>query len=280
MIIKLDNREKDLIEIIQKNIDTIEMFKDIQVIVEVLPLGDIILNDGEKDIIIFERKTIKDLASSIRDGRYTEQSYRLNGSNIHNHNVIYLIEGDMTKFQSFNRSVTKSAIYSSIISMLLFKGFSVYRSQYLEESAYIICNFAYKIKKSLNENKKLYYNNLLDTETEQTDENQSQQIENIDVEPEITEKNYVNVIKKTKKDNITPENIGEIMLCQIPSVSSTTALAVMKKFNNINNLIKHINEDENCLDNITYLDTKNKSRKINKNSIKNIFLFLKNNNIN
>ena len=45
---------------------------------ERLPLGDIILHDPrqgqQKDIVIFERKTLADLAASIRDGRYKEQS--------------------------------------------------------------------------------------------------------------------------------------------------------------------------------------------------------------
>jgi ERCC4-type nuclease len=285
MLIKIDNREKDLIEVIKKNISSIDTFKDIGIEISALPLGDVIINDGEKDVVIFERKTIRDLAASIRDGRYTEQSYRLNGSNIHNHNVIYLIEGDIAKFSSFNNSITKAAIYSSLSSILLFKGFSVLRSQYLEESAFIICNCAYKIKKSLGESKRLYYLNSIDTETvikthSNNEESEDISQENSEMNAQFTDKSYVHVIKKTKKENITPENIGEIMLCQIPSVSIVTALAVMKKFKSFNHLVMEINANEKCLDDICYLDNKNKSRKIGKNCIKSIFLFLKNNNIN
>ena len=39
--------------------------------------------------------------------------------------------------------------------------------------------------------------------------------------------------KRIKKDNLTPANIGEIMLAQIPSVSSVSAAAIMHKFSNI-----------------------------------------------
>lgn len=48
---------------------------------ERLPLGDIILHDpvSDKDIVLFERKTLNDLAASIQDGRYKEQSFRLLG---------------------------------------------------------------------------------------------------------------------------------------------------------------------------------------------------------
>ena len=44
------------------------------------------------------------------------------------------------------------------------------------------------------------------------------------------EKKYVDVIKKEKKKNITPENIGEIILSQIPGVSSHTSKVIMKNF--------------------------------------------------
>ena len=43
-------------------------------------------------------------------------------------------------------------------------------------------------------------------------------------------KSYSSVVKKVKKDNITADNIGEIMLCQIPGISSTTAGAIMTHF--------------------------------------------------
>ena len=44
-------------------------------------------------------------------------------------------------------------------------------------------------------------------------------------------------IKKVKKENITEDNIGEIMLCQIPGISSVTSLAIMEKFKTIS---KHL----------------------------------------
>ena len=48
-----------------------------------------------KLIILIERKSLNDLESSIKDGRYSEQSIRLNSSEIHNHNIYYLIEGNI-----------------------------------------------------------------------------------------------------------------------------------------------------------------------------------------
>lgn len=72
---------------------------------ERLPLGDIILHDPaqEKDIVLFERKTLADLAASIRDGRYKEQSFRLiesaTTSGFNTHHIVYIIEGDLLEIR-------------------------------------------------------------------------------------------------------------------------------------------------------------------------------------
>jgi hypothetical protein len=89
-----------------------------------------------------------------------------------------------------------------------------------------------------------------------------------------TEKDYVNVVKKVKKDNITPDNIGEIMLCQIPGISSVTALVVMEKYKTIPNLIKELETNNDCMKDLSYTNTKGQVRKINKTCIANIVKFL------
>ena len=92
--------------------------------------------------------------------------------------------------------------------------------------------------------------------------------------PSMSEKDYINVVKKVKKDNITPDNIGEIMLCQIPGISSVTALAVMDKYKTIPNLIKEIELNNDCMKDLSYTNTKGQVRKINKTCISNIIKFL------
>ena len=135
MIIQVDTREKDLI--IQMNIliSTIPLFKDIKLVVESLPLADIIFVDEETTNLelFIERKSVSDLLSSIKDGRYEEQSYRLNGLNHHNHNVIYLVEGDVNKVNRFkDSSMEKLTLYSAIFSLNYYKGFSVIRTFNIE----------------------------------------------------------------------------------------------------------------------------------------------------
>jgi ERCC4-type nuclease len=269
MIVKVDIRETALIEQIQKQISFIPVFKNIQIITESLPIGDIIINDGAQDKLIIERKTVNDLLSSIKDGRYEEQSYRLNGLNHHNHNIIYLIEGDVNK-NNINRfktdaSVEKLTAYSAMFSLNYYKGFSVFRSFSLDETANIICNMAYKIGKDLT--KKPYFENKVPIETTELNTCDSEKTE-------VTEKDYIGVVKKVKKDNISPDNIGEIMLCQIPGISSVTALAIMGKFKTISNLIKELETNNECLKDFSYTNTKGQTRKINKTSISSIIKFL------
>ena len=270
MIIKIDTREQELYKKCELFIESVIKFKDIKLVYEPLPLGDIIINDGTNDTIIIERKSITDLVASIKDGRYEEQSYRLNGLNHHNHNIIYLIEGDINKFNTFRERIDKQTIYSAIFSINYYKGFSIMRSFNIEETATIICNMAYKIGKDIT--KKPCYSHDIETINDIESVNDIETINDNSIIK--TEKNYCKVIKKIKKENITANNIGEIMLCQIPGVSSTSALAILAHFNTLPNLIKCIQEDNACLINISTIDTNGKSRKISKATIATIIQFL------
>lgn len=284
MIVKVDTREHDLLQQLTQLTTNIPIFKDITLKSETLPIGDIIICDDKEEKLVIERKSVSDLLASIKDGRYEEQSYRLNGSNHHNHNIIYLIEGDVNRvnrFKSDNR-VEKLTLYSAMFSLNYYKGFSVFRSFSLEETATIICNMAYKLAKEVDGKKAFYQNSLVKLNVENLEEGEEQsdtdkletdQVET-DKEAKISEKDYVNVIKKVKKENITPDNIGEIMLCQIPGISSVTALAIMEKYKTIANLIKELESNNNCLKDISSTNAKGQTRKINKTSLANIVNFL------
>jgi len=276
MLIKLDNREHELIKKCENLLVAVPAFKELKIEVHQLPLGDIIICNEKTENILVERKTLSDLAASIKDGRYEEQSYRLNGLPIHNHNIIYLIEGDLGKFNSFKERIDKQTIYSAMFSINHFKGFSLVRTNNLDETAFMICNMAYKIGKETG--KIPYYQNCQNTleqnETE-TEIDQSSIISNTNTNNNnITVKDYCSVIKKVKKDNITPENIGEIMLCQIPGVSSVSAIAILEKYKTLPELIKAIQIDPTCLNGVSTTDPNGKTRKISKTIIENIVKYL------
>ena len=253
MEIILDCRERDLYTTCANLLKSNDTFKDIKLSSKNLELGDIIIKDSDKELLIIERKSVSDLVASIKDGRYTEQSFRLNGIEHHNHNIIYLIEGNIPK------SVERQMVFSAMFSINYYKGFSIFRSMNLEETAYTVCNATLKIKKEkLKE--PFYKNSVNELKTDG---------ENKDEEPK-----YCSVIKKQKNANITPDNFGEIVLCQIPSVNSVTAIAIMKEYKTLNNLIEKIKENSECLNNITYQTEKKQTRKISKTCIKNIVDFL------
>ena len=281
MNIKVDVRESELIKKIQYLITNIPSFKEIKLLTESLPLGDIIINDGTEDKIVIERKSINDLSASIKDGRYEEQSYRLNGLDMHNHNIIYLIEGNINQTNTFKfkERVDKLTIYSAIFSILYYKGFSILRTIDLDETATVLCNMVGKITRM--KDKHAFYTNtnkLMQKTLENSLEENLENTKKILISEEDKEsdtKDYCKVVKKIKKENITKDNIGEIMLCQIPGISSQTAIAVLTKFKNISNLIKNIQEDELCMNDICTIDKNNKSRKISKLCIANILKFLK-----
>jgi ERCC4-type nuclease len=258
MIIKIDSREQELIVAIQSILSISDIGKDIQVKVEMLHLGDIIISDdADNELIIIERKSISDLLASIKDGRYEEQSYRLSGSPIHNHNIIYLIEGLIHA-----KKVDKNVVYSAIFSLNHYKGFSVMRTFSMEESAVFIVNSAKKMIANTCLKKCPYYSlhSSLLSET---------------ITTAVVDKSYSSVVKKVKKDNITADNIGEIMLCQIPGISSITAGAIMTRFDgSLQTLIMRIKECPDCLKEITYVNTKNQTKHLNKTIIENIVKFL------
>ena len=273
MIIKVDNREQELLKQIQNLVLFIPAFKQLKVETAALPLGDIIISDDTDDKLIIERKCLTDLLASIKDGRYEEQSYRLNGLNHHNHNIYYLIEGDINKSnRSKDNNIEKLTLYSAMFSLNYFKGFSVMRTLSMEETAVFICNTANKLSKS---DKNAYYEykplpNKENSENKEQNEEKTEEKEKV----EQTDKDYISVVKKVKKENITPDNIAEIMLCQIPGISSVTAVAIMDRFKTIPNLIQEIQQNDNCLKDISYQNSKGQSRKINKTSLVNIVKFL------
>lgn len=273
MKITIDYRENNLFELCKQHIEK-NNIKNIDLAIENLPIGDIIISSNEEELVIIERKSLSDLASSIRDGRYNEQSYRLNNSSVHNHNIIYLIEGDWSHYNkgTFNKSINQHTLMSSIISINYYKGFSLYRTQTISESALYIVYLADKLQRENGKKNSFYSNNVLLTETSNKEENNPQNT-NTEKNEQKEQVSYSQVVKKVKKDNITIENIGEIILSQIPNVSSQSAIVIMNKFKTIKNLISELEKNDKCLDDI-FIGTTEKPRKLSKPCKSSIYKYL------
>jgi len=302
MKVIIDERETELFEKCESLIRSSRIPSSIQLSKEVLDLGDVLIKtDDDKEVLLIERKSFQDLLASIKDGRYEEQSYRLlHSSGFPPHSVFYLVEG---MFAQLRAPLEKKIIMSAITTMQFFKGFSVQRTSTVHESAEWLLHFAEKIERNFSKGVIPYYltrpfrKYFTPPNREQTLQNadESMKTENMptnvsempvlsvetngDVitEPVQTSADYCHVVKKVKKENVTPENIGEIILCQIPGISSVTAIAIMKHFNHFTHFIEELAKNPACIENLT-TETNGKVRKISKKSIESIRSYLMNTN--
>lgn len=230
----------------------------------VLPMGDaIIKTNDDTELIIVERKSLQDLLSSIKDGRYEEQSYRLqNCCEGMPHNVMYIIEGAFSQLR--NPNLEKRMIYSAMTTLSAFKGFSVIRTSSVQETADWLLAYTDKMGRELEKGKKLCFYKR------ESEENP----ENVSAIPSLVDpQKYCEVVKRTKKENLTPENMGEVILCQIPGISSVSAIAIMKEFKTIANLITAVEKDPTCMDKLI-CETNGKARKISKAVVQNVKNYL------
>jgi len=243
--------------LIQDKIENIELKN--------LEIGDIIfLDDDDNIVLIFERKSISDLISSIKDGRYSEQSFRLQEYPLHNHNIFYLIEGSLINSRKQYNETIQKTVYSAMFSLSYSKGFSLLHTAGVVETAEFIIYFFQKIVKDKSIKPFYQITNAINHTIEEVTSESKENEDNND---------YISHIKTSKKSHITKENISEIMLSQIPNVSINTAKCILNEYKNIENLIKNLRENNECLENLK-IKNKNSERKIGKNTIENIKLYL------
>jgi crossover junction endonuclease MUS81 len=239
MKIEIDIRENALISEIESD----PSFQ-YPIVKRQLDIGDLILYDDADNVkMVIERKTLSDLMSSIKDGRYAEQSLRLNAFNLHNHNIIYMIEGNVFHHKDSN------TLLSAMYSLCYYKGFSVWQSLNVKTSKDLVKKYMSKLDKE--KNKSSYY---------EGDTN-----DNVD---------YINHIKTTKKDNITNENIHQIMLSQIPNVSINISKVILNKYNTIFGVKAALDENKMCLHKLMITSSNGKERKISSLAINSILKYL------
>lgn len=270
----IDNREPlEIIEELKKLNSNTKI--NYEIIVATLPLFDYLIthndfnlenieNNLEKIIVAIERKSESDLISSIKDGRYKEQSCRMENININNSDIYYLIEESKPVYNNKNKETERKIIQSAIISLSYQKKFSILYSKNKLESAYLINKFVDKISSMLTENIKSQKKiNEIIISIDQTSPNKEQ------TSPNKDQKNYLSNIKINKKDNITIDNIDIIMIMQIPNISNNIATALIEKYNNIQNLNFSLKQNENELNNFKVND-----RKISKKVVENLYKYL------
>ena len=241
--------------------------KKTQIEKRVIPLGDIIFTSDDESITyqIIERKSVADLLASVKDGRYAEQSYRLGNCFPNRHNIVYLIEGQV-------RDHDKKLVFSCMASLNYFKGFSITRTVSLAETAQYIEITADKIARELSKG-------TSQTPSPATPSAATISPSTITIPTEVAGPtnveavDYCSVVKVAKKANITRENIGQLMLMQIPGISSTISGEIMRPFATFAAFIDHLRSESTYLDTIV-LETSGKKRKLGSNVVAAIKAYL------
>lgn len=275
MKIIVDERERALYDRLDARLSSLKTPSFAILEKRVLPLGDILLETDEgKKVMLIERKTYNDLLASIKDGRYEEQSYRLiHSSGYPLHSIVYLLEG---LFSQLRTPLEKKIVYSAMTSLHFFKGFSLYKTSTVDETAEWLIYTADKIEREFGKGRIPYYLTQTFAGTlrlrDQEDTNTTNNT-NDTTNEEPSGSNYCSVVKKVKKENVTPENIGEIVLCQIPGISSVTAMAIMSNFSSFNHFMQELQSNPHCIDTLT-VTSNGKVRKISKTSLENIRQYL------
>ena len=272
----VDYREKFIKEYFEKN-------KEYDKIVSIknLEIGDIVIHINDKPIILIERKTIKDLAGSIQDGRLREQKYRIASSNFPHNKIIYLIEGDIDD-KVFGR-IDKKTLQGSMINTMFRDDYKVYRTKDAMETVYFLSRLINKIIKDKN---KIIKDNVLVKEEDVLVKDNDVLVkeealvkdEDIIVKEEV--KDYSELIPLSKKSQMTPETFNKLILLQIPGISIRFVNEINKLYPSIKDLIfayeklDNLGDKENLLTEIMLDTTTGKKRKLGLVISKRIYDFI------
>ena len=195
----LDHRERGL----QRNADLMAAVDAC----ENLDLGDLcIYMDGEP-VLLVERKSLPDLAASLKDGRYREQKGRMLSS-VGGAKMLYILEGDMTYESApgeLLEHVCKEALIGCVINTTVRDGLRVLRTKDTTDTAALLLGVITRVRRDPIK----YFKSQVGGEV---------------------------CIVTRKKDSITPSMCFEMQLSQIPGVSAKTAVAVRGAFQSMKDL--------------------------------------------
>ena len=151
-ILKVDNREKDLIQLLEN--------QNVSFIKENLEIGDIqFLEEDDNNnqlLVLIERKSYLDLSNSIKDGRYKEQKNRILNSIPQNVRKMYLLEGNVKDFK-----LKQSVLDGTILNTILRDNLHIYYSKNIEKTM----EFILSIQKNIDKFKDNIKNNNVDLNT-------------------------------------------------------------------------------------------------------------------
>lgn len=122
---KIDSREQLLFN------DLIIAYKNenVRIEKEMLTIGDIMILNDEHPILLIERKSVRDLVQSLKDGRYHDQRRRWKQfqENVPDARVSIWIEGDLFMFDIDQQ--TRSSLLNSLLRLQSIHSIIVYQTK-------------------------------------------------------------------------------------------------------------------------------------------------------
>lgn len=247
----IDHRENKLKTTLLED-ETVSSFK---IKCDNLSCGDFIIQVDDEPIIVIERKTISDLVSSIRDGRYRVQKARM-CENYGVNKVLYVIEGNITIDDAPPQTINgfdKVSIVSAILNTIFRDNIKIIQVPDTNGTFNLIKQLLLRIGK----NPTKYTCN-------------SEQNKVITVAKE-------DLIHKHKVS--TKSDMFFYQLTQVPGISAKTASAFVQVYGDMKRFYEQMMPLEDLeklklLKNITIQDSNSKPRKINAKVAESIIKFM------
>ena len=184
-----------------------------------LDTGDIHFYIDAKLFLLIERKEIKDLCSSITDGRYREQKMRILATKTVLR-PMYLVEGicEYDLFGAKIESINTSTVIAGITNTILRDQIMVYHTKNVNETAKILHSMA----KTFNTHGEMIISQMVGGNVRKLD--------------------YTDTIKTVKKANITKRIAFIEMLCIVPGFSKKRVEPLVNEYGTIKNLLQAIDD--------------------------------------
>ena len=196
--LRIDHREG----VVKTTLSSLLDEQHVEYVCENLDCGDFVVEINDQAYFVIERKTIKDLISSIKDGRYKEQKRKMI-EKFGRDKLFYLIEGDLSFVDCpyYLTDVEYKSVKTSVINTQLRDRIQVLHTKDINESCALICEI---LKRVINDPNKYLTQCVYDT---------------------VKNTPSSSVRKKHSKTDVFIQQ-----LCQISGISGKTADALSKEF--------------------------------------------------
>ena len=217
IVLHIDHRECNIKSILPSKLDN----DGLKYVFENLDCGDFIIKADGRPIVVFERKTVRDLLASIKDGRYRDQKQRMVDT-FGRENIVYILEGSFTyhgDMQGFTE-VDHKSLKTSIINTQLRDKIAVMKTQDVIETCALLHEILSRVSKDTNK----YI--AVDGNVE-------------------TQKAPLTLQHSRRKENGTKTDVFIQQLCQISGISQKTAEALCKEFTDMKTFYESLSSLDN-----------------------------------